>query len=194
MISSMRDSTARAKAQTVDEWMKEYSTGEIVAPSAWQGDTKPFNHMTILPDGSGQITGEVAEIRFAQGLERHSINYQAVGKQKGPYDFICTSAKGEQITIDVKAKQRNVKALPNYDAHVTCDQMHYDCRLYVFASVCGDLVQFMGWCGKQEFWDNCRIVSKNEKDGSFNFYEKTDAGKLEYSKLRTMQSLVKFLL
>ena len=191
MISSMRDSTARAKAQTADEWLEEYSTGVIVAPAAWQAETKPFNHMTILPDGGGAITGDIAENGFADRLAARGIFFESVGKNKGPFDFICKSKSGERLTIDVKAKLRNVKAKSYHDAHVTCDQMGYDCRLYVFASVMQEHLQFMGWCGKTEFWNNCRIVRKGERDG--NFYEKTDAGKLQYSKLRSMQTLVDLL-
>lgn len=191
MVSRLRDSTARAKAQTVDEWLEEYTTGKIVTPAAWKGETKPFNHMTILPDGSGALTGDIAETGFAERLRARKIYFQSVGKNKGPFDFVCKSKSGEQLTIDVKAKLRNVKAKSYHDAHVTCDQMHYDCRLYVFASVMQGELQFMGWCGKKEFWDKCRIVRKGQKDG--DFYEKTDSGKLQYSKLRPMQSLVELL-
>jgi len=145
---------------------------------------KPFNHMTILPDGSGQITGIIAEKWFALLLMETGIPFKWCGSDKGPYDFVI-KLNGEAVKVDVKCKKRTVKPCTDYDAHVTVDQKDYDCRIYVFASMTDEIVSFMGWCGKQEFWDSAKLVSKGEKD-SQGFSERTGAGKIKYNQLRSM--------
>ena len=150
--------------------------------------TKPFNHMTILPDGSGQITGLIAEKEFALLLMEEGITFKWCGSDKGPYDFVI-KIKGEVIKLDVKCKKRNVKPSSQYDAHVNSYQKNYDCRIYVFASLTDKVVTFMGWCGKQEFWDTANIVKKGEKDGG-GFAEKMESGKIKYNELRPMVSFI----
>tara|TARA_R110000764_G_scaffold169314_1_gene256529 strand:+ start:338 stop:787 length:450 start_codon:yes stop_codon:yes gene_type:complete len=140
--------------------------------------------MTILPDGSGQITGIIAEKWFALLLMETGIPFKWCGSDKGPYDFVI-KLNGEAVKVDVKCKKRTVKPCTDYDAHVTVDQKDYDCRIYVFASMTDEIVSFMGWCGKQEFWDSAKLVSKGEKD-SQGFSERTGAGKIKYNQLRSM--------
>ena len=168
----------RVQAQTTEQWLNEYN------------GIKPFNHMTILPDGSGQITGLIAEKEFALLLMEEGITFKWCGSDKGPYDFVI-KLKGEVIKLDVKCKKRNVKPSSDYDAHVAIDQKNYDCRIYVFASLTDEVVTFMGWCGKQEFWDTANIVGKGEKD-SKGFAERTNSGKIKYNDLRSMASFIEF--
>lgn len=151
---------------------------------------KPFNNMTILRDGSGQITGELAEIKFSKILIVNGISFKWVGKEKGHHDF-AISMGNEIVKVDVKCKKRNVKVLPEFDAHVNLYQKGYDCRIYVFSSLTGKNLEFMGWCGKNEFWESCRMVKKGDID-SVGFVEKLDSGKLAYNKLRSMESLFLF--
>jgi|TARA_R110001599_G_scaffold353142_1_gene590405 hypothetical protein len=146
--------------------------------------------MTILPDGSGQITGIIAEKWFALLLMEAGISFKWCGAEKGPYDFVI-NLNGEAVKVDVKCKKRTVKPSANYDAHVGIDQKDYDCRIYVFASLTDEIVSFMGWCGKQEFWDSADIVSKGEKD-SQGFSERTGAGKIKYNQLRPMLNFLEF--
>ena len=117
--------------------------------------------MTILPDGSGQITGIIAEKWFALLLMETGIPFKWCGSDKGPYDFVI-KLNGEAVKVDVKCKKRTV-----------------------FASMTDEIVSFMGWCGKQEFWDSAKLVSKGEKD-SQGFSERTGAGKIKYNQLRSM--------
>ena len=123
--------------------------------------------MTILPDGSGQVTGIIAEKWFALLLMEAGISFKWCGAE------------------------RTVKPSANYDAHVGIDQKDYDCRIYVFASLTDEIVSFMGWCGKQEFWNSADIVSKGEKD-SQGFVERTGAGKIKYNQLRPMLNFLEF--
>ena len=170
--------TERVKSQTTDQWLNEYN------------GIKPFNKMTILPDGSGQITGLIAEKEFALLLMEEGITFKWCGSDKGPYDFVI-KIKNEMIKLDVKCKKRNVKPSGHYDAHVNSYQKNYDCRLYVFASMTDEEVTFMGWSGKKEFWDKAKIVQKGEKD-SGGFAEKTESGKIKYNDLRSMTSFIEF--
>lgn len=166
----------RVQNQTTDEWINEYN------------GIKPFNHMTILPDGSGQITGLIAEKEFALLLMEEGITFKWCGSDKGSYDFLI-KINGEIITLDVKCKKRNVKPSINYDAHVAIDQKNYDCRIYVFSSMTDGDVTFMGWCGKKEFWDSATLVGKGDKD-SKGFAERTNSGKIKYSQLRSMTNFI----
>jgi|TARA_R110000764_G_scaffold105704_1_gene191429 hypothetical protein len=168
--------TERVQNQTTDEWINEYN------------GIKPFNHMTILPDGSGQITGLIAEKEFALLLIEEGITFKWCGSDKGPYDFVI-KINGEIITLDVKCKKRNVKPSSQYDAHVNSYQKNYDCRIYVFSSMTDGVVTFMGWCGKKEFWDKANIVKKGEKD-SGGFAEKMESGKIKYNQLRKMSDFI----
>ena len=168
--------TERVQNQTTDEWINEYN------------GIKPFNHMTILPDGSGQITGLIAEKEFALLLMEEGITFKWCGSDKGSYDFVI-KINGEIITLDVKCKKRNVKPSINYDAHVAIDQKNYDCRIYVFSSMTNDIVTFMGWCGKKEFWDSANLVGKGDKD-SKGFAERTNSWKIKYSQLRSMTNFI----
>jgi len=147
--------------------------------------------MTILPDGSGQIVGMIAEKEFALDLMNEGIAFSWVGSQGGHYDFVC-DVGGRLMKIDVKCKKRNVPTTPDYDAHVNTYQKDYDCHVYVFTSVYEDKFQNMGWCMKPEFWDTCRMVEKGQADGSV-FKEHADSGKLKYSELRPIDSLYKML-
>lgn len=149
--------------------------------------TKPFNHMTILPDGSGQITGLVAEVGFASELIQQSISFSWVGSEKGPYDFVC-DMKGTEVKIDVKCKKRNVPPTPFYSAHVTEDQRNYDCNIYVFASLTDENLSFMGWYPKPHYWRDATLVKKGDPDGR-GYTERADAGKMEYGDLKPMKSL-----
>lgn len=146
---------------------------------------KPFNHMTIMPDGSGQIAGWQAEAAFAHELLARGIPFSYVGPLKGHYDFVVNGKKN--VTIDVKAKKRNVPPCASQEGHVTLEQKPYNVQGYVFASVTDDKVSFMGWMWKCNFWKKARVVRKGEDTGLF--IERADAGKLEYARMTPMEAL-----
>jgi len=146
---------------------------------------KPYNAMTIKPDGSGQIAGWQAEAAFAHELLARNIPFSYVGPLKGHYDFVVNGKK--DVTIDVKAKKRNVPPCSTQEGHVTLDQKDYRVQGYVFASVTNDDVSFMGWMWKSHFWDKARVVYKGQDTGLF--IERADAGKLEYARMAPMDAL-----
>ena len=153
-----------------------YSTGEA------------YNSMTILRDGSGQLVGLKGEMCFANWMAENRISYTHVGSEKGHHDFEI----GDGITVDVKTKLRNVPYKSEYEGHVTLAQKDYDCRLYVFANVTGEVATLAGWTGKKEFWDMCEMYGEGEKsDGTFN--ERADAGKVVYSRMRPMSELLNLI-
>ena len=153
------------------------------------GTGKAFNHMTILEGGSGQHAGKIGEMCFAQWLMANDIEFSWSACNKGPIDF-SVFMDGRWIGIDVKAKERNVAPNWEHDAHVTVDQERYACHIYVFCNVTDDQPTLMGWCGKEEFWRDCRRVKKGDADGAFR--EHVDAGKLTYSRLRKMADLTNY--
>jgi hypothetical protein len=150
-----------------------------------------YNGKTILSNGGGQYAGNLAEAVFARALDRRGIPFKHVAQSCWSHDFEIHEAR-----IDVKAKQRTVKALPRYSAHVTEGQMHYDCHYYVFASVLmrggrADGVEFMGWMPKRQFWRQCaRVRAGDSVDG---LVEKVGAGRIEYGDLLPMVDLMERL-
>ena len=149
----------------------------------------PNERVTFYGMEKNPTTIRLAKMNLAvHGLEgdiQKAISYyEDPHKDQGPYDFVI-KLNGEAVKVDVKCKKRTVKPCTDYDAHVTVDQKDYDCRIYVFASMTDEIVSFMGWCGKQEFWDSAKLVSKGEKD-SQGFSERTGAGKIKYNQLRSM--------
>jgi hypothetical protein len=153
------------------------------------GTGKKFNHMTILENGSGQHSGKIGEMCFADWLIANDVQFTWSACDKGPFDF-SVMLDGRMVGIDVKAKERNVPANWEHDAHVTADQEHYACQIYVFCNVTNDDPTLMGWCGKKEFWSRCRRVKKGDSEGSF--VEHTDAGKMPYKNLRKLEDLLAF--
>ena len=154
------------------------------------GTGKKFNHMTILENGSGQHSGKIGEMCFADWLIANDVQFTWSACDKGPFDF-SVMLDGRMVGIDVKAKERNVPANWEHDAHVTADQEHYACQIYVFCNVTDDYPTLMGWMGKERFWRNCKRVKKGDTDGQFR--EHVDAGKLRYSQLRPMKQLLEYL-
>ena len=153
------------------------------------GTGEAFNHMTILKGGSGQHAGKLGEMAFARWLIAHDIQFTWSACDKGPFDF-SVMLDNRLVGIDVKAKERNVPASHEHDAHVTADQEHYACQIYVFCNVTKDKPTLMGWCGKREFWSKCRRVKKGDKEGPFT--EHVDAGKIQYKNLRPLEELLGF--
>jgi len=146
-----------------------------------------FNSMTIIDNGSGQYAGNVAELCFAEFLDMHLLNYQYVAEQKDHYDFIFNG-----MTIDVKAKQRNVECLTYYDATVSKAQKNYNVDLYVFASLLMNKnkaleCQFMGWIPKAQFWQDC--TQGIEGDTVRGLVYRTDSGSLQYDNMKSMEDL-----
>ena len=146
---------------------------------------KPYNSMTILSDGSGQICGWQAESVFAQELLARKISYTYTGCLPGPYDFVIHGKK--DVTLDIKAKKRNVPPSMSQDGHVALDQKDYKVQGYVFASVTKDEVSLMGWMWKPHFWKKARIVHKGDDTGLF--IERADAGKISYANMAPMDAL-----
>ena len=153
------------------------------------GTGKAFNHMTILEGGSGQHVGMIGELTFAKWLMINGVEFSWSACNKGPIDF-SVFIKGRWAGIDVKAKERNVPANWEHDAHVTVDQERYACDLYVFVNVTDNHPTIMGWCGKDRFWKDCKRVYKGDTDGPFT--EHVDAGKLTYKHLRKMGDLLAY--
>lgn len=153
------------------------------------GTGKAFNHMTILDGGSGQHAGKIGEMVFAQWMIANDIQFAWSACDKGPIDF-SVMLDSRLVGIDVKAKERNVPANWEHDAHVLADQERYVCDIYVFCNVTEDHPTMMGWCGKREFWDKCRRVKKGDAEGTF--VEHADAGKWQYKNLRKMEELIQY--
>jgi hypothetical protein len=146
---------------------------------------KPYNAMTILSDGSGQIAGWQAESVFAQELMARKISFTYTGCKPLPYDFVVHGTK--DVTLDIKAKKRNVQPSVQQEGHVCLDQKSYPVQGYVFASVTNNDVSLMGWMWKTHFWDKAQIVKKGENTGLF--IERADAGKVMYAKMAPMEAL-----
>ena len=153
------------------------------------GTGKKFNHMTILENGSGQHSGKIGEMCFADWLIANDVQFTWSACDKGPFDF-SVMLDDRLVGIDVKAKERNVPANWEHDAHVTADQEHYACQIYVFCNVTKDTPTLMGWCGKKEFWSRCKRVKKGDAEDSF--VEHADAGKMPYKNLRKLEDLLVF--
>ena len=149
---------------------------------------EPYNDLTIIPDGSGQIIGRYAEQEFCNLLVANRLVFTYSGPNKGAVDFTIGD-----VTLDVKIKQRNVECKPDHDAHVNLYQRDFDVHVYVFASYWkqADQLQWMGWIGKKKFWEQANIVERGQLDGTFS--EPTDSGKLKYSELMPMRTLIERL-
>ena len=151
------------------------------------GTGKPYNHMTILRDGSGQYTGHLGERIFCDLLAANQITYLHCAGDKDQHDVVVRVGD-RKVKIDVKTKRRNVSSSMDYDGHVTCDQKDYDSDIYVFVHVDDSGAEVMGWMKKADFWSECRTVEAGEKDGSF--VERAGAGKIKYSAMRPINELI----
>lgn len=163
----------------------------------WAISRKNFhNANTILEEGDsrGCYIGDLGEFAFSKALTNNGIEHLCEGSTAFHYDILSGDVK-----IDVKSKERTYsyidrpKRLLEDECHVKKDQEEFDCNIYVFASVTAikpkraQCVQLMGWCYKEEYWDNCYSVRKGDMDGTWE--ERADAGKLLYSELKPMQNL-----
>lgn len=144
-------------------------------------DLSAYNQFTIRENGEGQIVGRAAEQEFSCMVIQKGCVFSYHGPSRTPFDFQISD-----VTIDLKCKERNVDALPHYEAHVDWRLRNKDVHLYVFASYNGRF-QWLGWIGKKQFWEKAVRVERGElRDG---FTEREDAGKLAYSELRPMDEL-----
>lgn len=156
---------------------------------------RKYNKNTILDDGKGQIAGRMGEAEFSKLLCFYAPSFVWLGSEAGHYDFIIKTTNERAFSVDVKTKSRNVPVQSSYSAHVTMSQRDYDVEVYVFANETDGEVSMMGWCTKNWFWGNARIVQAGESgehDGGF--VEREAAGKVLYSELRPMEEMWERLL
>jgi hypothetical protein len=110
-------------------------------------------------DGSGNITGFIGEILYAEFLgAKHSNTYD--------YDLI----KGNE-TIDVKSKICAVEPKPEYECSVYAYNIKQKCDYYVFARIHEDYKKawLLGGMKKSEFLKRAKLVKKGEVDPKSNF-------------------------
>tara|TARA_R100001086_G_scaffold142896_1_gene75138 strand:- start:87 stop:608 length:522 start_codon:yes stop_codon:yes gene_type:complete len=156
---------------------------------------KKYNKNTILDDGKGQIAGRMGEAEFAKLLCFYAPSFIWLGSNAGHYDFIIKITDERAFSVDVKTKSRNVPVKNWYSAHVTMSQRTYDVDVYVFANETDGEVSMMGWCTKEWFWHNARIVQAGDADEKDDgFVERDAAGKVPYNSLRPMEEMWERLL
>ena len=162
--------------------MIEYTVTELdmrIVDQMMTGDK--FNRHTLVEKGEGQKVGLMAEIAFKRLLVERFPDIEYVGHKNYEYDFEI-----DVLTFDVKAKKRTVSCKPEYECHVNVYQRKSNVMYYVFASVVDDLVQFMGYISKPDFWSKAHIVKKGEDTG---IVEGADSAKMFYRDLRPMHDL-----
>lgn len=140
-----------------------------------------FNRHTIREGGEGQKVGLMAEIAFKRLMWTRFPEIKYVGHQNYEYDFEIDS-----LTFDIKAKERTVRCKPEYECHINLYQRKSNVMYYVFASVVGDLVQFMGYESKPNFMKRAHIVRAGDNTG---IVERADSAKMFYRDLRSMEDL-----
>ena len=144
-------------------------------------DLSAYNQFTIRESGEGQLIGRAAEQEFAAILIQKRFTFEYVAAECGPVDF-----KVNGWSIDIKCKQRNVRAKDHYEAHVDWRLRDKECDFYVFASHCCEF-EWMGYIRKRRFWEQAVRVEKGELRQGFT--EKEDAGKLAYEQLSPIDGL-----
>lgn len=149
---------------------------------------KPFNKNTIDP--KGQECGLICERAFAQSCALANLSYAHLIGNKVGYDFIHYIGK-DRVTVDVKGKERNVDAKPEYMAHIHDSQRDHKVDYYVFANWNKQTkaIQFMGYILKDSFWFFAEPVKQGESD-SDGFVQRADAHVLPYSELVPMSQYV----
>jgi len=147
---------------------------------------KAFSGDTYRDNGEGQFVGNIGELAFQEWcltfLHKEELEY--IAKDKKFYDFLLCGVK-----FDVKSKERNMVAPPNYHAMVETRIRDEDCQYYVFASVKvpelgakdAEYVQLLGYLNKREFWSLPR-----DDDGK---PDRFPCHKIMHSRLRPMSEL-----
>lgn len=151
-----------------------------------------FNATTILKGGTGQYVGYIGEATFGQWLNEHGLPFDYIAQDSFHADFAVLG-----LSFDVKSKNRSVLPKRDYAAHVAASQRNQQCGYYVFASIlmvrdraaCCDL---MGFISKDQFWSTCEQPAVGETYGN-GMQERTEAGKVPYISLRSMDDLSKNL-
>lgn len=147
-----------------------------------------FNATTLLEGGTGQYVGYIGEAIFGTWLSNNGIPFTHIGHESFDADF---SVQG--ITFDVKTKHRTVLPRGDYCGHIPTTQREQGTTFYVFTSVlmvrdraaCCDL---MGFISKGQFWNTCELVEAGSQFDN-GLLERTDAGKIAYRTLRSMDDL-----
>jgi len=160
----------------VHHWARKHCTNEA------------FNGTTLLKQGTGQYVGYIAEAVFGIWLGENEFPFIHIGQESFDADFQI-----ENLTFDVKAKNRSVLPLPHYAAHVLHSQKTQKTLYYVFSSVlmvkdraaCCDL---MGWIRKDQFWAQAEEV-KQGTEYENGMRERAPASTIPYSALNSMDSL-----
>lgn len=149
-----------------------------------------FNHLTIIEDGSGQISGNAAEKFFGSELHNNKITHKWVGAEKASWDFEV-GLGDKDLLIDLKALDRNTYAVPDYNHLIPTYVEGRECDLYVAASVCEGHVQLMGWCTPQEYWSHAERKKKGVMVDGCRL--QADSGVIRYNRLRPMDQLFAFI-
>lgn len=147
-----------------------------------------YNGTTLLKGGTGQYVGYIGEAVFGKWLTDSGIPFDYIGNDSFDADFSV-----QDVTFDVKTKNRTVLPRDDYCAHIPMSQREQETIFYVFTSVlmvknraaCCDL---MGFISKEQFWAKCEDVKAGTTFDN-GLLERTDAGKLAYRSLRSMADL-----
>lgn len=154
-----------------------------------------FNRNTILDHGRGQIAGRIGEAAFAQEYLLNTSDKAPplfwMGSKAQGHDFEIHLNNDTVVTVDVKTKERTVPPLPHYDLHVTQDQIQHVVDIYIFASMNrknANHVDFVGWCTKNWYWNNARLVKAGDLD-EYGKAELADAAKMKHHQISPMSTL-----
>ena len=153
-----------------------------------------FNQHTILDAGKGQIAGRIGEAAFAKeyllNTDTTAPSLLWVGSRGPGHDFEIHFPDRGVVTVDVKTKERTVPPRPDYDLHVTKNQINHDVDVYVFASMNrmnSNHVDLVGWCTKRWDWENASNVKKGELDETGKA-ELADAAKMKHHQIAPMST------
>lgn len=95
--------------------------------------------------------------------------------------------------FDVKTKQRKVDPQPNHCGTVP-DYSNQDCQAYIFTSVFQvdgkpSHIHLCGWMGRDNFKRESTFYKKGDVNPENGWVCKMDCWNLEYSKMKTIQTL-----
>jgi len=88
------------------------------------------------------------------------------------YDLIMEDG----TKVDVKTKRTSVKPKDYYDCSIAKLNTKQECDRYDFVRISNDLsvAWYLGWKGKQEYFDEARFLQKGDTDGDNGFVVKSD--------------------
>ncbi len=134
------------------------------------------NEFSIRKDEFHRFVSDIAEIVFQQTYP----DAKRVSEHDTHADFIL---KGKRI--DVKCKDRTVDATLDFDAAVEARQKDFNVDWYIFYSYNRktNMLQFMGWISKEDYYKKAMLFKKGEMHGSNNWVVSVDCYNLKCQEL-----------